>query len=159
MPQKRCALQERLIRALASGLGSGLLPFAPGTFGTLAAIPLALIFSTLNPWLGLALTLLFVPFAIIIAGRAAQAYGQKDPGWIVIDEAAGFLFASLWLNPSLFSYLAAFFLFRLFDILKPPPVGWLDRSLKGGSGIVLDDVAAGLMTRALLYPLEAFRLI
>lgn len=139
---------------IAAGFGAGYTPIAPGTFGTLAAIPLAWCISLLDPAVSAALTVLFIAFAVWVCDGAAAAVKEKDPGWIVLDEIAGFVVATLWVKPGPLSYGAAFFLFRLFDIIKPPPVGWIDRSGRGGTAIVFDDVAAGLMTRlALFWPL------
>ncbi len=135
---------------LAHGLGSGLAPKAPGTFGTLAA---------LLPWLLLAqlalpLYLAFVALAIVagiwLCGEAARRMQREDPGGIVWDEWVGLWIALAGLPLSWPWILAGVVLFRLFDILKPWPVGWLDRRLHGGLGIMLDDIAAGLMAAACL---------
>lgn len=150
MRQERCPLPKGLIRFLACGFGSGLIPFAPGTMGTLAAIPIAWGVNLLSPATNAVITLVAITGGALICGAAASQSGSKDPGWIVIDEMAGFLVAVMWLEPSVISYTAAFFLFRLFDIIKPPPANWLDRWDGGGWSIMLDDVAAGIMTRLVL---------
>lgn len=135
---------------LAHGLGSGLAPKAPGTFGTLAA---------LLPWLFLAqlalplyLAVVFVAGAVGIwlCGEAARRMQRDDPGSIVWDEWVGLWIALAGLPLTWEWALAGFVLFRLFDILKPWPVGWLDRRFHGGLGIMLDDMAAGLMAAACL---------
>jgi phosphatidylglycerophosphatase A len=138
------------VRVLASGFGLGHSPLAPGTVGTLAAVPFALLWSALPPIGGLAVLLLAVPLGAYICDRAEAADGGHDPGWIVLDEMVGFWVAVAWLPPGWGSYLAAFVLFRLFDILKPPPVRWVDGNLPGGWGILLDDVVAGVFARLLL---------
>ncbi len=140
----------KLLVLVAGGFGSGFVRVAPGTAGTLVAIPIALLLSYLPPPLYLLLILGMTVPAALICDQAARIDGGKDPGWIVLDEIIGFLFAVLWLPRSLLWYIAAFCLFRLFDILKPWAVGWLDRNVSGGWGIVLDDVAAGIFTRLAL---------
>lgn len=139
----------RPFRWLASGFGSGYAPVASGTFGTLAAMPFAWLLSRLSPPLWAVAVVLSIPLAIYVCGKAAG--DEPDPGWVVLDEFVGFFAATLWLPPEPLPWVAAFFLFRLFDILKPPPAGWCDRSLDGGLGIVLDDVAAGVYTRLALW--------
>jgi len=138
------------LRVLASGFGLGRSPRAPGTLGTLAGVPFALLWACLPPAGGLAVLLLAVPVGAYICDRAETADGTQDPGWIVFDEMVGFWVAVAWLPPGWGTYGAAFVLFRLFDILKPPPAGWVDRHLPGGWGILLDDVVAGVFTRLLL---------
>lgn len=143
-------------RFLASGFGAGRVPVAPGTAGTLAAVPFAWAFAHLPPTLHLLLLAASLPAAAAICGRAARLDGRADPGWIVLDEMLGFWVAVALLPPRPATLAAGFVLFRLFDIVKPPPAGWLDRNLKGGWGILLDDVAAGLWTRLVLGALPWF---
>ncbi len=147
-------MTRRGLRALASGLGAGYCPRAPGTAGTLLAVPLAWALASLPAPTQLSLLALALPAAARVCGRAAEADGRDDPGWIVLDEIVGFCFAIvLAAAPTAVSMALAFVLFRLFDILKPPPIRWIERSFPGGWGILLDDVAAGLYARAAL---EAF---
>ena len=89
--------------------------------------------------------LFFSGLAVWVAHHAERIMGTKDPGAIVIDEVVGMLVACLGLSLTPASAVILFILFRLFDILKPFPVGWLDRRLSGGVGIVADDVAAGIL--------------
>jgi len=130
---------------LAFGFGVGLIPFAPGTFGTLLAFP---IFAFLNPRLDalawvLALAALFWA-GVWATGRTGRALGVHDHGGMVFDETVAFL-AVLFLTPNALLWQAfAFLLFRLFDILKPPPIRYVDRKVKGGLGVMLDDLVAGL---------------
>jgi phosphatidylglycerophosphatase A len=132
------------IHLLAYGLGSGTAPKAPGTFGTLAAIPLALLMQPLEPLVYLGLVLGLFLLGIPICGRTARDLGSHDPGGIVFDEWVGLLL-TLWLAPTGWQWLlAGFLLFRLFDIWKPWPIRWLDRRVGGGLGIMLDDLVAGL---------------
>ncbi|MBL0712522.1 MAG: phosphatidylglycerophosphatase A [Desulfosarcina sp.] len=139
-------LRDRGILFLATGCGCGKLPFAPGTAGSLAALPLGWMLSHQTPGLALVVVAVFAIIAIGIAHRAARLMQRKDPGAVVIDEIAGVLVASVGLQLSLVGSLVSVGLFRVFDIVKPFPVGWLDRRLKGGLGIVADDLAAGLLS-------------
>ncbi len=137
---------------LATWFGSGLLPKAPGTWGSLAALPFAFAIASLaGPW-----GLLAAVLAVTVAGLwAADVYaarsGADDPGEVVIDEVAGQWLALVpaALDPRL--YAVAFLAFRFFDIVKVWPAGWLDRNLKGGWGIMLDDLAAGIYAGALVF--------
>lgn len=130
---------------LAFGFGIGLIPFAPGSFGTLLAFP---IFAFLDPRLD-PLTWVFALAALFWAGvwatgRTGHALGVHDHGGMVFDETVAFL-AVLFLTPRALLWQAfAFLLFRLFDILKPPPIRYIDRRVKGGLGVMLDDMVAAL---------------
>jgi len=143
-------VSSRALRALAAGLGAGYCPRAPGTAGTLFAIPVAWALASLPALSQLLLLVLALPAAARVCGRAAESDGRDDPGWIVLDEIVGFCFASTLLAPTAVSMALAFVLFRLFDILKPPPIRWIERHFPGGWGILLDDVAAGLYARGVL---------
>ena len=136
---------------LVCGLGSGFAPKAPGTFGSLAAIliwwfalghaPLSVQLGTiaLATWLGTWLT-----------ARVQARYQVRDPGAIVIDEFAGQWIALLLAPMTLWGMLAAFALFRLFDIWKPWPVGALEKGVPGAFGVMVDDLAAGVLALAVL---------
>lgn len=129
---------------IAFGFGSGLVPWAPGTFGTLAALPLYLILAPLPLGGYLAALAVVIVIGIWACDRTARDLGRKDPGAIVWDEFAGLL-VTLTGAPAGWGWLlAGFLLFRCFDILKPWPIRWLDRRVPGGLGIMLDDLAAGL---------------
>ncbi len=138
-------------RWVAFGLGSGLLPVAPGTFGTLLAIPLVLLLSFLDAWLYVIVCVAFVGLAIMVADRVEHQLGQEDPGVIVIDEVVGFMVAMAFLPVKLWVVVIAFVIFRLLDIVKPPPVDWIEQRFKGGVAIVADDVVAGLLTNAVVH--------
>jgi phosphatidylglycerophosphatase A len=132
----------------ATLFGIGRLHPGPGTWGSAAAVLLwAILAHALNPALRLpvvvALALLITIIGIPAATRVARASGSKDPQFVVIDEVAGQLIALTGVPLAWKTFLAGFILFRVFDILKPPPVRQLER-LPEGAGIVLDDVAAGL---------------
>nr|WP_126463347.1 phosphatidylglycerophosphatase A [Sulfuritortus calidifontis] len=136
----------RFVRAhpahfLAFGLGSGLAPKAPGTAGTLVALPLYFLLAPLGGWywLAVALALLIGIWACDVAGRAL---GVHDHGGIVWDEIAAFLLVLPFAPQTLVGFVLAFALFRLFDIWKPFPIRWFDRQVPGGLGVMLDDLLA-----------------
>lgn len=143
------------IHLLAFGLGSGIAPKAPGTFGTLAAVPIFLLISSLS----LSEYLFVVVFASVIGvylcGQTAKDLDVHDHPGIVWDEFVGFWIAMIAIPVSLWTLLAGFALFRLFDIWKPWPIKWVDRQVAGGLGIMLDDILAGLMALGLLHVLVA----
>jgi len=128
---------------LATWFGIGLIPVAPGTWGSLAALPFAWVIRELfgGPGLAFALLIVFIG-GCCAAGAVAKASGIGDPGAVVIDEVAGQSLVLLAAPPDPFAWAVAFLLFRLFDIWKPWPVRWVDRHVKGGFGIMLDDIAA-----------------
>lgn len=130
---------------LALGFGAGLAPWMPGTFGTLAAIPVYLLVAQLPvpAYLGLALVLFLA--GIYLCGAAARDAGVHDHPAIVWDEIVGFLITMIAVAPTWQAILAGFLLFRFFDIVKPWPIRLLDRHVSGGLGIMIDDVAAGLL--------------
>ena len=129
---------------ISSNGGLGYAPIAPGTFGTLAGIP-AFYFLSLFSWPLQLITLLAVIFLSVWASDFAGGYYQEaDDGRIVIDELAGYLVTTAFLPFSWSTAILAFFLFRIFDIIKPPPVSWFDREMKNGLGVTLDDVMAGV---------------
>lgn len=142
------------IHFLAFGFGSGAAPRAPGTFGTLVAVPFVLLWQQL-PVGGYSLVLLVsTVLGIWLCHRTAADLGVHDHGGIVWDEFVG-LWIALWLAPPGWAWLlAGFLLFRLFDIWKPWPIGWVDRHVHGGLGIMLDDIIAGFMALAVLLMAE-----
>ena len=121
----------------------GLIPFAPGTFGTLGAIPLYYLLAQTSTYIYVVATVLIIFISIWSAGVAEDIFQKQDPGQVVVDEVSGYLITMLLVPPTVTNIVIGFFLFRLFDITKPPPVRSLER-LHGGAGIVLDDVAAGV---------------
>lgn len=139
------------IHFLALGFGSGLSPKAPGTMGTLAAIPLFLLISWLPLAAYLAVVVLVSVVGIWICDRAARDFGVHDHPAIVWDEIAGFLVTMIAVPAGLAWVVLGFLLFRLFDILKPWPIRWLDRHVHGGVGIMLDDLLAGAFALVLLH--------
>lgn len=146
------------VTLVATWFGAGLIRRAPGTWGSLAALPCAAGLHLLGgPWLLAGATGLVALAGVWASGRYAAALGSGgasgDPGAVVVDEVAGQWLALLPLPLDLWWYAAAFALFRLFDIAKPWPIGWLDQNLHGGRGIIADDLAAGLVAGALAYAL------
>ncbi len=142
---------HRLILVFSSNFGLGYFPAAPGTIGTLAGIPAFYLLARLHPFGRGAALLALLLFSFWIAGQAGKIYGVVDDKRIVIDELVGYLVGVVWLPFSWPVAVSGFVLFRFFDILKPPPVSWLDRKIKNGFGVVLDDVMAGIYTAAVLY--------
>ena len=133
------------IHFLALGFGSGLSPKAPGTFGTLAAIPVFLLLIQFSAIVYAIATLLVCITGIYICGKAAEDAGVHDHGAIVWDEIAGFLITMLLIPVTWQSIVVGFILFRIFDILKPWPISYIDKNIHGGFGIMFDDVVAGLL--------------
>jgi phosphatidylglycerophosphatase A len=134
---------RRFVIILATWGGTGYSPVASGTMGTLAAIPLYLLLARLPLSLYVVTLLPFIFFACWIAGRAEAIFAEKDSGKIVIDEVAGYLVTMTGVPLSWRGVLLGFFLFRFFDICKIEPARYIDRHLKNGYGVVLDDVVAG----------------
>ncbi|MBK8480167.1 MAG: phosphatidylglycerophosphatase A [Proteobacteria bacterium] len=140
-----------LARLIATGLGLGYLPWAPGTWGTALAVALAFGLAGLTLGAYLAVVLLITVVGTWAASVADRAWGTHDSGRIVIDEVAGYLLTVALVDRARWGpLLAGFVVFRLLDILKPPPIRWLDRRVPGGFGVMLDDLAAGLLGAALL---------
>lgn len=139
-------LKEKIILFIATGGGLGNLPSAPGTFGTLAGIPFVVGIAFINQKFAVFSTVLLIVFSAWIADEAEIILGKKDPGCIVIDEIAGYVVAMAGLSVSLYSLAAGFLIFRFFDIIKPSPVRNFERRFKGGAGVVLDDIIAGLLS-------------
>ena len=142
------------IHFLALGFGSGLLKPAPGTWGTLMAIPIYYFVAislhlSLDAYLSV-VVILFV-LGIYICGKAASDVGEHDHSAIVWDEIVGFLITMLAVSPTLINIVIGFILFRAFDIIKPWPIRTIDRSVSGGFGIMVDDVIAGFAACAVMH--------
>jgi phosphatidylglycerophosphatase A len=147
---------RRVIVILATWFGTGFSPVASGTVGTLAAIPLYLVYARLSLPLYAATLIPFFFLSSWVSGRAEEIFGEKDSGRIVIDEVIGFLVTMTGVPLSWHTIIAGFFLFRLFDIFKPQPARFCDQRLKNGYGVVLDDVVAGIYACICLHLLLKF---
>lgn len=139
---------------LAFGFGSGLVKKAPGTCGTLAAIPLYLIAIQFNSLIYIGLVVSVVVSGIWICQYAADKLGTDDFGGIVWDEIAGYLLTMCFIPFSWKAALSGFILFRLLDIVKPWPIGLIDQQIHGGLGIMLDDILAAFYAAGLLALLD-----
>jgi phosphatidylglycerophosphatase A len=148
-------VKRKLAHVLAVWFGCGHVPLAPGTAGTLGAIPLYLLLRPHGPLAVLAAAILVTGVGVWAASSVARDTQLKDPQIVVIDEVAGVLFAWVAAPPSTAGLVLGFVLFRLFDQLKPWPARWAERRLPGGWGIVLDDVFAGFWAAALLVAARA----
>lgn len=129
---------------LAFGFGSGLMPTAPGTWGTLAAVPLYLLLMNMHWAMYLVLTSVAFALGIWICDKVSQDLGVHDYKGIVWDEIVGYLLTMFMAPKGLFWMICGFILFRIFDIWKPQPIGYIDRKVRGGLGIMLDDVMAAV---------------
>ncbi len=142
---------------LAFGFGSGLVKKAPGTFGTVAAIPLYLLLVEFdNSWIYSIFTVLASIVGVWLCDVAAQKLAEHDFGGIVWDEIAGLLITLWWVPFNWQNLIIGFGLFRLFDIVKPWPIRWLDQQVRGGLGIMLDDIVAGMFAGGLLLLFDQF---
>jgi len=147
---------RRLAIVLATWWGAGLCPIAPGTVGTIAAVPFFVLLSLLPLYVYLPCVLGIGLVACWAAGEAERIFQEQDSQRIVIDEAVGFLVTMTALPPTWPYLIGGFCLFRCFDILKPPPIRLIERKVKGGYGVVLDDVLAGIFAHIALRLLFVF---
>jgi phosphatidylglycerophosphatase A len=144
---------SRFILFLATGFGVGYSPIAPGTLGTLVAIPIYYFLSEIpSPLYEITLVGFFF-LSVWVSENAEVFFGRKDDPRIVIDEIMGFLVTTLWVPKTLRFIIMGFFLFRFFDILKPFPIRFMEKKFKGGYGVVLDDVMAGVYANIVLHVL------
>ena len=143
--------RRHAVMFLATGGYVGRIPVAPGTFGSLIGIPIVYVLDKFTWQTALIAMVLVVLGAVWVAHNAERMLQAKDPGCIVIDEIAGMCVALLGLPFTLSTVAAGFFIFRIFDVIKPPPIRQLERHLAGGWGVVMDDVAAGAATHLVLW--------
>ena len=140
----------------AFGFGSGLAPKAPGTFGTLVAIPFFLLLQHLSWPVYLSWLLVTFALGVLWCDRSSKALGVHDHGGIVWDEFVGF-WITMFMAPAGWIWIViGFVLFRLFDIVKPWPINWLDKKVHGGFGIMIDDVLAGVYALLVLQLIAFF---
>ena len=142
--------KNTIVMYLATGCKSGYSPIIPGTAGSLAALVPCWLLSLLPLPVSSMFLIAFIVLSIWVSELAENIVGRKDPGCIVIDEFAGMMITLLGIHFTWQSALAGFFIFRVLDILKPFPIRYLERTIPGGAGIVLDDVAAGVVAHILL---------
>ncbi len=138
------------VHLLAFGLGLGLSPVAPGTVGTLLGIVIAWLTLDLGLYVQIGLAVAMVLAGIWICDNSSRRIGQHDPGGIVWDEIAAMYIVLLFTPATVTAWILAFGLFRVFDIVKPWPIRDLDHSIRGGLGIMLDDLVAALYAVILL---------
>ncbi len=152
-------MKDKLAYTLATWFGSGLLKPAPGTWGTLAGLPVGIALLWFDPAILSITTLLFIFIGWWATDTVQKKTKEHDSSYIVIDEVIGIWIALLACSFSWVHFLVAFALFRFFDILKPWPIGWLDQKIKGAWGVLCDDIVAGLfagVTIAVLRILHVF---
>ncbi|WP_100641368.1 phosphatidylglycerophosphatase A [Marinobacter salexigens] len=144
------------VHLLAFGFGSGAMPRAPGTWGSLAAIPLWYGFAWLPPaayWLVVAVAFVV---GIWLCGKTAADLKVHDHGGIVWDEFVGMWIALGLFPDQIYGVLLVFLIFRFFDVIKPWPINWLDERLPGGLGIMVDDAVAAVMTLLCLFAIDTW---
>ncbi len=147
------------VHFLAFGFGSGLAPKAPGTFGTLMAIPLYWLMQSQPLTLYLAIVLVVCVTGVWICDKSSEWLGVHDHSGIVWDEFAGFFITMIAAPQGWVWILVGFLLFRLFDVLKPWPISILDKKMKGGLGIMIDDIVAGIFALICLQLIHHFGLL
>lgn len=145
---------KRVIILLATGCYVGYSPLIPGTAGTLAAIPLYLILSHLSSLYYIAIVLGSIYIAIWASDGAEVLLQSRDCRHIVIDEMVGFMVAMVMVPPTFRNILLGFFLFRALDIIKPIPIRALEDRVRGGYGVVLDDIVAGVYANLIIHVLR-----
>lgn len=144
---------------VAFGFGAGLAPKAPGTAGTLVAIPLVILFAQLPLYAYVGVVILLFLLGIPLCDRVSRDLGVHDHSGIVWDEIVGLLVTMIAVPVGWTTVVVGFLLFRLFDIIKPWPISWLDRRVKGGLGIMVDDLLAGILAAMCMHGLLALGLL
>ena len=143
-------MSSKIALQIATFFGIGNLPKAPGTWATLAALPIAFVFLKIGPVPYMTLTFLLLLIGIFACDVTEKSRNSHDDGDLVIDEVVGLLITMTWLPITWQSFVLSFILFRLLDIWKPFPINLLDKRIKGGLGVMLDDVAAGMIANVVL---------
>ena len=147
---------RNFLKHLATFFGVGFFPKAPGTMGTIATIPLVLLLSHFGVFVYMGFTILLLPVGIMAAEFYEQDKGGHDHKEIVIDEVLGFLITMLWLPMTWQAILIGFVVFRVLDITKPLFIGYLDKKIQGGLGVMVDDVAAGIVASIIMQALYTY---
>lgn len=142
--------KQNLTLFLATGVGFGYLKPAPGTWGTLPGVALAALLMPF-PWLLMLMTIMLFVLGVYVSEKASHSFGKHDDGRIVIDEIVGVMLTFWWFEPTWLTLLLGFLWFRLFDIVKPPPIKQIDQRVSGGLGVMIDDVVAGVFAWIALY--------
>lgn len=140
----------RTVETFATFFRLGRVPYMKGTFGTLGAIPLVFVFNFLGLYGYMGLTFLFCLFALFVCDAYELQAQSHDSPEVVIDEVAGFLIAMTWLPYTWQAFVYAFLLFRVLDIFKPWPISALDKGVKGGFGVLVDDLVAGVLVNLIM---------
>ncbi|MFQ5442904.1 MAG: phosphatidylglycerophosphatase A [Thermodesulfobacteriota bacterium] len=136
---------DSLTTFLATGTYTGFSPVMPGTFGTLWGVFIAYLARGSGLYVQALLIIAVFIASVLISSRAVRIFNDEDPKSVVCDEVSGVLVAFFLIPFSAFNAILVFIFFRFFDILKPPPISFIERSVKGGLGVVLDDIAAGVL--------------
>jgi phosphatidylglycerophosphatase A len=144
------------VHFFAFGFGAGLSPVAPGTFGTAIAIPIVLLLQSFGLVAHAIFAVAAIVFGIYVCGESARRLGVHDHPGIVWDEIAGYTVTMLAAPHDWYWLLCGFMLFRILDIVKPWPIREADHSLRGGLGIMLDDIIAGVFAAAIMFGLASF---
>jgi len=148
---KKSSFPDKIAIISGTLCGAGCFPKAPGTIGTIVFLPVVLLFSTISLFYSVIFFVCLCLLGVWAAARCAELVNEKDPKFVVIDEGAGIFLTFLGIqSPNFYELIIGFILFRIFDILKPPPVSNAEK-LPGGIGIVADDLAAGLYSCAGLF--------
>ncbi|MGD9232976.1 MAG: phosphatidylglycerophosphatase A [Desulfobacterales bacterium] len=142
--------KQKSVMFIATGCYIGNISFAPGTFGSVLGLPICFFLSKTDLSIAVLLTLIGILCAVWIANEAEKILKTKDPGCIVIDEIIGIILTLFGLPFNIISVTAGFLVFRTLDIWKPYPIRFLENKFSGGIGIVLDDVAAGILSNLIL---------
>ncbi|MGB9499459.1 MAG: phosphatidylglycerophosphatase A [Dissulfuribacterales bacterium] len=143
--------QPTWVVGVATGGFIGKIPFAPGTFGSIPGLFFCYLISFLHLLPAFFLIIGFIIFSIWIAGKAETILQTTDPGCIVIDEIAGMAVTFFAIPFDMTIGVIGFLVFRFFDILKPFPIRFLEKKIHGGTGVVIDDVVAGIMSNVILH--------
>ena len=149
-------LKDKLIILLASGGFCGFSPKAPGTVGSILALPLCYGISKISAAAGTIIIFFFIIIGTWVAHTAEKSLSQTDPGCIVIDEMAGLMVTFIYIPFTVATALMGFIIFRLLDILKPFPISWIEKKMTGGPGIMADDIAAGILGNTVLRLIISF---
>ncbi len=144
------SLKEKIILFISLGFGTGFMKFAPGTWGTLPGVFFAY-FLMPHHITHIIITVFISIVGIWFCSKASKILNVHDFGGIVIDEIAGVLITFLFFTPTWYILVLGFLWFRLFDILKPFPIKWIDKKVSGGFGIMVDDTVAGIFAWVCLY--------